>query len=234
MTLGQKIKLHRQKFGWNQEELAKKSGVSLNSVKSYEIDKAKITLSILGKLAKALEKDISYFLEKENESLSQENVSPSPIKKISETFNQSADPSSKTEETVRINILSQRASAGTLSSIEDTEVFDTHETFVISQIAFKTPANAANLRTTQVDGYSMLPILLPDNWVIFDITKNTYSGDGLYVLNWRNVLMVKILQLSNKGTLEIISRNADYKSWEVDPDDQSVFQIIGKVIKVIF
>ncbi|MFV0480776.1 MAG: helix-turn-helix transcriptional regulator, partial [Campylobacteraceae bacterium] len=103
----------------------------------------------------------------------------------------------------------------------------------ISQLLFKTPQKAENLRITQVDGYSMTPTLFPDSWVIFDISKSAYSGDGIYVLNFRNILMVKILQVTNKGTLFIKSANKDYDSYEIDMQDQSVFKIFGKVIKTI-
>ncbi|MDR2342887.1 MAG: S24 family peptidase [Campylobacteraceae bacterium] len=131
-------------------------------------------------------------------------------------------------------ILSHNTSAGTSQDIYDIEVFDTNQTITISPLYFKTPQKAENLRATQVEGYSMLPMLLPDSWIIFDITKTSYDGDGLYVFNWNNILMVKLLQITPEGKFKIISRNPDYESWEIQNENQVVFKIFGKVLKTVF
>ena len=79
----------------------------------------------------------------------------------------------------------------------------------------------------------MTPMLMPDSWVIFQLDR-PFEGDGLYIINWRNVLMVKQIQLEMKtGRFRIISANPEYESYDVDPDDQSVFRIIGKVVRII-
>ncbi|MDR1008055.1 MAG: S24 family peptidase [Campylobacteraceae bacterium] len=135
--------------------------------------------------------------------------------------------------TINITILSHNVSAGTDTDVTDIEVLDTNDVITVSLNLFKTPQNSKFLRAAKVDGYSMIPILMPDSIVIFDTHKNVFAGDGLYVLIWRNVMMVKILQLTNKGQLLILSKNQDYQSWEIDPDDQSVFKILGKVVKTI-
>jgi transcriptional regulator with XRE-family HTH domain len=134
---------------------------------------------------------------------------------------------------LNIPIISHKVSAGASSEIEGIEVFDTLEHMPISPLYFKTPQKAENLRVTQVDGHSMIPMLNPDNYAIFDITQKSYSGDGLYVINFRSILMIKLLQLTNKATLRIISVNKDYESYETDIDDQSVFAIFGKVVKIV-
>ncbi|MDR2100272.1 MAG: S24 family peptidase [Campylobacteraceae bacterium] len=138
-----------------------------------------------------------------------------------------------TDDVLQIPVISYKASAGTSSDIEDIEVFDILKTMPISPLYFKTSQKVENLRVIQVDGHSMTPILYHDSHVIFNITQNEYAGDGLYVINFRNILMVKLLQVSNKGALRIISANKDYESYETDIDDQSVFRIFGKVVKII-
>ncbi len=102
----------------------------------------------------------------------------------------------------------------------------------VDKVLFKT-APSEKMRAIQVDGYSMAPMLMPDSWVIFEL-EHGYDGDGLYIINWRNVLMVKKVQLNmTTGQFDIISANPDYDSYSVDPDDQSVFKIVGKVIRAI-
>jgi len=86
----------------------------------------------------------------------------------------------------------------------------------------------------QVDGYSIVPMIFPDSWVIFDNCKQ-FQGDGLYIINWDDCLMVKQVSATpKKGFIKIISANKDYQSWEFDlNDNQCSFVIFGKVIRTI-
>ncbi|EPB0291980.1 S24 family peptidase [Campylobacter jejuni] len=71
-------------------------------------------------------------------------------------------------------------------------------------------------------------------WVVFEETHK-YQGDGLYILNFDNQLMVKLLQLDPiSKVLDIISVNKDYKSYSLDLKDSQVELIIqGKVLRFI-
>lgn len=42
-----------------------------------------------------------------------------------------------------------------------------------------------NIKAIRVDGYSMVPMLLPDSWVIFE-ERSEFKGDGLYIINYAN------------------------------------------------
>ncbi|ELN5506878.1 helix-turn-helix transcriptional regulator, partial [Campylobacter coli] len=74
----------------------------------------------------------------------------------------------------------------------------------------------------------------PDSWVIFE-EVHEYQGDGLYILNFDNQLMVKLLQLDPiSKILDIISVNKDYKSYSIDLKDSQIELIIqGKVLRSI-
>ena len=138
----------------------------------------------------------------------------------------------KDESVYHIPALSVKAAAGEGNNLESIDAFESFATINIDKMLFKT-APTQKLRAIQVDGYSMAPMLMPDSWVIFELDRG-YDGDGLYIINWRNILMVKKVQLNmGTGRFEIISTNPDYDSYSVDPDDQSVFRIIGKVIRAI-
>lgn len=134
-------------------------------------------------------------------------------------------------ETIAIPKLSITASAGYGTELEGIENFTTGEVIHIDKALFKTPP-PKDLNIIKVEGYSMVPVLLPDTWVVFERVDG-YTTDGIYIINWRNNLMAKLVQLTPGGRLKIISANKDYESWEIDPDDQSAFHIIGKVIRVI-
>lgn len=78
MKLKDKIKFMRESKGLTQEDLARISGVSIQSIKRYETkDNSNITIDNLEKIVKAFDTRIDYFLSP-SMSLSQEILSPSP------------------------------------------------------------------------------------------------------------------------------------------------------------
>ncbi|WP_456403508.1 LexA family transcriptional regulator [Hydrogenimonas sp.] len=141
-------------------------------------------------------------------------------------------PTPSSGEIVQVPKLSAKASAGGGTNIESVDLFDTGETIFVDRSLFKTPLK--NILAIQVDGYSMVPVLLPDSWVFFTETSE-WSGDGLYVLIFRNVLMVKQVEADPKtGNLWIKSANPDYDSWQYDPtEDQSTMKIVGRVVRCV-
>lgn len=131
-----------------------------------------------------------------------------------------------------IKKLNQKVGAGTSVDITEVDVIDEDERFFVPATFFKTIMKNEKLRMAQVDGYSMVPMLHPDNWVIFEKMKE-FKGDGLYVIMYNDNLMVKILQKTPRGNLYIKSTNKDYESFELDEDTCGSCQIVGKVIKCI-
>ncbi|EOH2029122.1 transcriptional regulator [Campylobacter sp. BCW_6875] len=124
------------------------------------------------------------------------------------------------------------ASAGGGNELIGLEEYETGEMLELSKAFFKTIPK--NVKAIRVDGYSMIPMLLPDSWVIFE-EVHEYQGDGLYILNFDNQLMVKLLQLDPiSKILDIISVNKDYKSYSIDLKDSQIELIIqGKVLRSI-
>lgn len=83
-----------------------------------------------------------------------------------------------------------------------------------------------------VEGYSMVPMLYPDSWVIVDVTAK-FEGDGLYIVNYCDHFMVKLLQKSPDGVLHIKSVNKEYDSYEIGPDSDLQVYIVGKVLRCV-
>jgi hypothetical protein len=131
-----------------------------------------------------------------------------------------------------IKKLNQKVGAGTSVDITEVDVIDEDDKFFVPATFFKTIMKNEKLRMAQVDGYSMVPMLHPDDWVIFEKTKE-FRGDGLYIIMYNDNLMVKILQKTPRGNLYIKSTNKDYESFELDEDTYESCKIIGKVIKCI-
>jgi len=137
----------------------------------------------------------------------------------------------KTEHIIKIPKLSAKVSAG--YSIQTIDSIEKIGELILDISIFKTKP-PKNIFAMQVDGYSMVPMIFPDSWVIFDNCKQ-FQGDGLYIINWDDCLMVKQVSATpKKGFIKIISANKDYQSWEVDlNDNQCSFVIFGKVIRTI-
>lgn len=222
MRLSEKIKAAREAKGFTQQKLSQISGVSLDSIKRYETkETSNITIGNLQKIAYALNLNIETIVS----DLSP-NDCPSFVPHLSPN-----PKSTQAESFYTIPVISLKASAGRGNEIMELESYEGGEVMCIDKGFFKTPPNA-KVRIIQVEGYSMIPMLLPDSWVIFE-ESNMWRGDGLYVLNYDNELMVKLLQKLPNGDLEIISANKDYKSFIIEHDTQSIVRIVGKVLRSI-
>lgn len=247
MDLAQKIKFLRLENGWTQKDLANKSGVGKSTIQLYEgktsnknptnenlkklANVFRISVSELANENLSISKSIS---ENENLSISNKNlVRKSENLSISPTNLKNSQIQQLKEDQILICELSSKVGAGESVDINGIEVYDTTKLVPFSQMLFKTRLkNTNNLRCMQVEGYSMVPMLYPDSWVIADVTAR-FEGDGLYIINFCGNFMVKLLQKSPDGVLHIISINKDYQSYEIDEDSNVEVYIVGKVLRCV-
>lgn len=143
-----------------------------------------------------------------------------------------ASPAYNDDRVYRIPVLNAKAAAEGEKSPEGIDAFESDATLSVDKLLMKT-LPPKNLRALRPEDLAMAPLLVPDSWVIFEVGRD-YDGDGLYVVKWRNVLMVKKVQLNvETGRLDIISANPAYESYSVAPEDRSVFRIVGNVVRTI-
>ena len=242
MDLSTRLKELRLEKQWTQADLAKFSGVSIDSIKGYEAGKTKnITIENLNKIALAFNLTPTNFYTgnmspKNNNSVSQyvsQTQNLSSNLSISPTNLKNSQIEQLKEDQILICELSSKVGAGESVDINGIEVYDTTKLVPFSQMLFKTRLkNTNNLRCMQVEGYSMVPMLYPDSWVIADVTAR-FEGDGLYIINFCGNFMVKLLQKSPDGVLHIISINKDYQSYEIDEDSNVEVYIVGKVLRCV-
>jgi putative transcriptional regulator len=238
------MKQYRELYGWTQDDLANASGLSLSSIKKYEANISEnFTFDNLKKISAAFNVTPSDFI---NDELSVDLSVNKPKKNVRQSTNLSVNMSDnlynlkKTEEAdqvshdqILIRKLSSAVGAGESVDINGVEVYDTDILVPFSQMLFKVrPKKADRIRCMQVDGYSMVPMLFPDSWVIADVTAK-FEGDGLYIINYCDNFMVKLLQKSPDGTLHIKSVNKDYESYDIGPDDDAQVYIVGKVLRCV-
>lgn len=244
MELSTRMKQYRELYGWTQDDLANASGLSLSSIKKYEANISEnFTFDNLKKISAAFNVTPSDFI---NDELSVDLSVNKPKKNVRQSTNLSVNMSDnlynlkKTEEAdqvshdqILIRKLSSAVGAGESVDINGVEVYDTDILVPFSQMLFKVrPKKADRIRCMQVDGYSMVPMLFPDSWVIADVTAK-FEGDGLYIINYCDNFIVKLLQKSPDGTLHIKSVNKDYESYDIGPDDDAQVYIVGKVLRCV-
>ena len=136
------------------------------------------------------------------------------------------------EDQIFIRKLSSAVGAGESVDIEGVEVYDTDVLVPFSRMLFNLPVNERNIRCLKVVGYSMIPMLYPDSWVIARMGPS-FDGDGLYIIDFGGNFMVKLLQKHPNGTLFVNSVNQEYRSYEIGPNDEIRVQIVGKVLRCV-
>lgn len=200
----------REKLGLTQEQLGNKLNLTRQQIINIEKGKTPISKKYFDNISKLSKK---FYIDKEENALNKD--------RNKQEINFYSIP--------KLNI---SASAGGSNELIGLEEYETGEMLELSKAFFKTTPK--NVKAIKVDGYSMIPMLLPDSWVIFE-EIHEYQGDGLYILNFDNQLMVKLLQLDPiSKVLDIISVNKDYKSYSLDLKDSQVEIIIqGKVLRSI-
>lgn len=228
MGYGEIIRQKREEKGLTQSKLAAMLGVSRVSISHYENEDNSPTYENIKQLSQILdipEQDL--FDPSRRQEIAKEEVRKDPFRYLDEI-----EDAAMLKHAVTAEVMSVKAAAGTGNNIESIDVFTTGRKAVLDSIIFKAPPKGP-VRLMQVDGYSMVPMLYPDSWVIYEDAIE-YTVDGLYVINYSNELMVKLLQFNpEEDVLEIISKNPEYKSWKVRPGDQSTFQIVGKVVRCV-
>ena len=243
MELSTRMKQYRELYGWTQDDLANASGLSLSSIKKYEANISEnFTFDNLKKISAAFNVTPSDFINDElsvglSVNKSKKNVRQSTNLSVNMSDNLSnlkkTEADQISHDQILIRKLSSAVGAGESVDINGVEVYDTDILVPFSQMLFKVrPKKADRIRCMQVDGYSMVPMLFPDSWVIADVTAK-FEGDGLYIINYCDNFMVKLLQKSPDGTLHIKSVNKDYESYDIGPDDDAQVYIVGKVLRCV-
>lgn len=207
----------RKELGFtDQKDFAEKIGMKWRTVQTYEQGTIKkVPLIYVEMLKKHFNVSSDWLLHGEGE------------KYITDQSSKNLNNTSDEVKFIFAPIMSVKASAGKKGS-EHYEVVTTGE-LLIDRMLFKVIPNLKNIRAIEVDGDSMYPTLKEGDYVIIEENRE-FSGDGIYVLQWDGILLVKRLQ-AGTGEIDIISDNQSYPPKKYIPsDDQRSFHIVGKVI----
>nr|DAY28279.1 MAG TPA: Repressor protein CI [Caudoviricetes sp.] len=241
MGIGQKIRFFREERNLTQQELATLAGVSDKTIQRYEkSNDENLTTNVIKKIAKGLNLDIDALTQQGIKLGVPQSVPLSALqfkKEVSLNTKILSPNTSKLKETetdqIFIRKLSSSVGTGESVDINGIEIYDTDVLVPFSRMLFKVcPKNTSRIRCMPVEGYSMVPMLYPDSWVIADVTAK-FEGDGLYIVNYCDHFMVKLLQKSPDGVLHIKSVNKEYDSYEIGPDSDLQVYIVGKVLRCV-
>ncbi|EAL5698396.1 DNA-binding protein [Campylobacter jejuni] len=221
MNISQKIKNAREAKNLTQLELAKSSGVSLDSIKRYETKESNITIHNLIKIAKVLDIDLNYFANVPKLSLSlSSKMSLSQDKYVPKLENQQEALS---DDMINIPFFENvRASAGSgaYNDEESTQALGLSKSFLRECFGLY---SFINLSVILGQGDSMAPIL-PENCYLL-IQQGEVAEGEICVTRIEDELYVKRLQKRPK--LKLLSDNKAYEPIDLEGEN---FEILGRVV----
>ncbi|EPA8994930.1 XRE family transcriptional regulator, partial [Campylobacter jejuni] len=221
MNISQKIKNAREAKNLTQLELAKSSGVSLDSIKRYETKESNITIHNLIKIAKVLDIDLNYFANVPKLSLSlSSKMSLSQDKYVPKLENQQEALS---DDMINIPFFENvRASAGSgaYNDEESTQALGLSKSFLRECFGLY---SFINLSVILGQGDSMAPTL-PENCYLL-IQQGEVAEGEICVTRIEDELYVKRLQKRPK--LKLLSDNKAYEPINLEGEN---FEILGRVV----
>ncbi|EAH5020336.1 helix-turn-helix domain-containing protein [Campylobacter jejuni] len=221
MNISQKIKNAREAKNLTQLELAKSSGVSLDSIKRYETKESNITIHNLIKIAKVLDIDLNYFANAPKLSLSlSSKMSLSQDKYVPKLENQQE---TLNDDMINIPFFENvRASAGSgaYNDEESTQALGLSKSFLRECFGLY---SFINLSVILGQGDSMAPTL-PENCYLL-IQQGEVAEGEICVTRIEDELYVKRLQKRPK--LKLLSDNKAYEPINLEGEN---FEILGRVV----
>ncbi|EAI3306777.1 XRE family transcriptional regulator [Campylobacter jejuni] len=221
MNISQKIKNAREAKNLTQLELAKSSGVSLDSIKRYETKESNITIHNLIKIAKVLDIDLNYFANVPKLSLSlSSKMSLSQDKYVPKLENQQE---TLNDDMINIPFFENvRASAGSgaYNDEESTQALGLSKSFLRECFGLY---SFINLSVILGQGDSMTPTL-PENCYLL-IQQGEVAEGEICVTRIEDELYVKRLQKRPK--LKLLSDNKAYEPIDLEGEN---FEILGRVV----
>lgn len=192
--------------GLSMSEIARRMGISPQSVRAWNIGKALPSLDRMSDLAQITGKPLAWL------------QCTTDVLTVTET----------NEDTVAIPLYDASASAGTgITAFEGDQVV---KKVVVDRKWVKMNVNCSsigNLNLITVSGDSMVPTLSDGDVIFVDTGITTFRSDSIYVARVNGELFVKRFQKLPNGRLMMISDNERYKSFELSPDDE--VDLIGRV-----
>lgn len=226
MKIKEKMKILRESKGLIQEDLARISGVSIQSIRRYESkDDANITLGNLEKIANALDTNLEFFVSQmsPNMSLNQKSVSPNVSLNAKNNVPQSTN-------SIQIPVYDEVLASAGFGRVNDEAVsfYASFDKAFLKQY-FKLTSFQA-LAFVRLDGDSMSP-LLPTNARLLVQHRTDFKEGQIVLARIDDELFVKRLQ--KQPTLKLLSTNPAYEPIALHGKDYELLAVVLGFLKSI-
>lgn len=174
MQINEKIRVALKEKGISQRELADLTGISVNGMNNYLTGKRTPDATLLGKIARLLDKPVGWFFNEPAKSHFENSTIPKVV-----TISESGDDN--------VILVPAKAAAGYLRGYADTEY--------ISQLpSYRLPGlNSGTYRMFEVSGESMYPTLKDSDLVVCEWISDARQirDDRVHVIVTEDGLLVK-------------------------------------------
>jgi phage repressor protein C with HTH and peptisase S24 domain len=210
----------RKSKGFKQKELANILKISLPTMNHYESGKRAPNSELLSQIAKTLDCDPGWLLTGEGQAEKKGAHSSEPMS------------SSTLNDFVLVPRYNIEASAGGGSVIHSEQIVD-HLAFKASWVSKELGADPKNLLLIHSIGDSMEPTLRSGDLLLVDRNKGRMKGDGIYLINFDDGLMVKRLEWMMDGTVVIRGDNANVsREQKLTAIEMEKLHLLGRVVWV--
>lgn len=130
----------------------------------------------------------------------------------------------------KIEVLDVQASAG--PGVINSEVIQTIRSIEYTNdhaLQMFGGKQASQIKMITVDGDSMAGTIEVGDAIFVDVSKDYFTGDGIYVFLFKNHLHVKRLQMMPDHLL-VHSDNSEYADWVITEENEHKLKVIGRVL----
>ncbi|WP_239042734.1 XRE family transcriptional regulator [Citrobacter freundii] len=203
--------------GWSQAELARKLGVSAQSVQYWTTGKTFPRGQRLAKLAELSGYPQSWFLGED----------PAPSFNTQDKYPEKSD-------SVTFTVLDVEFSCGDGSQVRGDFIDVVRSIELDPEYARRLVGNRPfkNIEIGNARGDSMTPTIAPGDLLFLDKTVTYFDGDGIYAFCFDGECYVKRLQKIG-SKIVVLSDNSNYQPWSIEKDGLNMLYIQSKVISSV-
>ncbi|WP_170000321.1 XRE family transcriptional regulator [Campylobacter sp. RM9328] len=229
MPLSENIRAFRANKDWTQADLAKFSGVSIETIKRYENGKTNPTTDNLSKIAEALGVKVKNLYDDLSLSVPKSSISPEKSEKLQKLRTLLDEQENRLINLRFFTDVTAAAGYGANNDDDDFETISITAKFLTKILGIK----PRQYDIIKVFGDSMEPFLKDGDMVLVLPTHEASNGE-IVIANINGDLYVKkLLRDPINREVKLTSMNELYKDIVMSGDELEMLKIVGVVKKVI-